>query len=284
MPMRTVTLPDGTSVHCLVKSEALVLDHHVNGYLAHGVTLRDGDVVFDVGANIGLFGVRAVQRHAGLRVFAFEPVPAIFAVLKRNAARFGDGRLVAVQCGLSRESGQIGIDYFPNSPALSTAYVEYWDRNPNVLREAIRGHLRNSPPELWYAKLIPSFLSGVIAWNMRRGSTRSRCELLTVSQVMRKQSLDHIDLLKVDCECAELDVLLGVEDVHWPHIRAVVAEVTDVDGRLGVIEALLARHGFNRVVIEREAAFEATPVVNVFATRTASRHPSQRVERLAVDE
>src|SRR5689334_24283446 len=129
--MRSTTLSDGTRVQCLVESEAIWLDHHVNGYLAHGVALREGDVVFDVGANIGLFGVRAVQRHAGLRVFAFEPVPAIFAVLQQNADHFGEGRLVPIHCGLSREAGQIEIDYFPNSPALSTAYGDYWDRNPN---------------------------------------------------------------------------------------------------------------------------------------------------------
>ncbi|MDP2311689.1 MAG: FkbM family methyltransferase [Pseudomonadota bacterium] len=267
--MRTATLPDGTRVHCLVKAEALVLDHHVHGYLGHGVALHEGDIVFDVGANIGLFGIRAVQRHAGLRVFAFEPVPAIYAVLQANAVSLGDGRLVALPCGLSREPGHIDIDYFPNSPALSTADVAFWDNNPDALREAVVGNVRNAPPELWYARLVPKFLAGAIAWNMRRGAQRVRCELRTVSQVMRDQGLDRIDLLKVDCEGAELDVLLGVDDAHWPHIGAVVAEVADVDGRLAAVRALLVRHGLDRIVIEREAGFEATPMVNVFATRSA---------------
>lgn len=266
--MRTATLPDGTRVRCLVKSEALVLDHHVHGYLDHGVALHDGDVVFDVGANIGLFGVRAVQRHPGLRVFAFEPVPPIFAVLRENATIFGEGRLVALPCGLSREPGHIEIEYFPNSPALSTAHVDFWDRNPGALRAAVRGSVKHAPPELWYAKLVPSFLAGVIAWHLRRGSARVKCELRTVSAVMREQGLDRVDLLKVDCEGAELDVLLGVEDADWPRIGAVVAEVADVDGRLAAVRDLLARHGFDRVAVEREPGFEATPMVNVFATRS----------------
>lgn len=265
--MRTATLADGTQVRCLVKSEALVLDHHVHGYLGHGVALHAGDVVFDVGANIGLFGVRAVQKHAGLRVFAFEPVPAIFAVLQANAATFGEGRLVALPCGLSRAPGHIEIDYFPNSPALSTADAAFWDKNPGALREAVRGSVRNAPPELWYARLVPKFLAGAIAWQMRRGAERVRCELRTVSQVLRDHALDRIDLLKVDCEGAELDVLLGVDEADWPRIGAVVAEVADVDGRLDTVKALLVRHGLDRITVEAEAGFEGTPMVNVFAVR-----------------
>ena len=71
-----------------VKSEAIVLDHHVAGYFEHGVVLNDGDTVFDVGANIGAFGIRAVQQHAAVRVFAFEPVPEIFKTFERNSKRF----------------------------------------------------------------------------------------------------------------------------------------------------------------------------------------------------
>ena len=268
--MRTAILPDGTRVCCLRASEALVLDHHVHGYLAHGVTLRDGDLVFDVGANIGLFGVRAVQRHPRVRVFAFEPVPAIHAVLAANAALHGEGRLVPIACGLSKEPGHIEIDYFPNSPALSTAHVGFWDDNPEALREAVRGNVRNAPPELWYAKLVPSFLAGVVAWHMRRGAQRVRCPLDTVSAVMRAHGVERIDLLKVDCEGAELDVLLGVEEADWPRIGAVVAEVADVDGRLEVVKALLSERGFDRIAVEREAGFERTPLANVFATRTGA--------------
>ena len=84
-PLRTTTLQDGTTVHCIRASEALVLDSHVHGYLAHGVTLPDDAVVLDVGANIGLFALRVVQRHPEARVLACEPVPAIFEVLDANA-------------------------------------------------------------------------------------------------------------------------------------------------------------------------------------------------------
>ena len=44
-------------------------------YLQHGVTLEDGDCVFDVGANIGLFALFAGTVAAGVRIYSFEPIP-----------------------------------------------------------------------------------------------------------------------------------------------------------------------------------------------------------------
>src|SRR4051812_11652609 len=119
--MTTATLADGTEVFCLRRSEAMVLDSHVEGYLAHGVRIDDGDIVLDVGANIGLFGIRAVQRFPGVRVFAFEPIPEIYAVLARNAERFGEGRLVTLPVGIADKPGRTRFNYYPNSPALSTS-------------------------------------------------------------------------------------------------------------------------------------------------------------------
>ena len=56
--MRTTNLSDGTKVYCLKAPEAKMLDHHVEGYFQHGISIKDNDVIFDVGANIGIFGIR----------------------------------------------------------------------------------------------------------------------------------------------------------------------------------------------------------------------------------
>jgi FkbM family methyltransferase len=52
--MNTTTLQDGTKVFCITKPEAKVLDSHIDGYFKHNISVKDGDVVFDVGANIGI--------------------------------------------------------------------------------------------------------------------------------------------------------------------------------------------------------------------------------------
>ena len=259
-----VRLEDGVKVACIRRSEALVLDHHVRGYLAHGIQVQPGDVVFDVGANIGLFGVRAVS-IPDVQVFAFEPIPTIFSVLQNNAQLHGDGRLKPMPFGVSNEPGRLTFTYFPNSPALSTAHMEDWDKGD--FEEAVRGQIGVSGQVMWYAKLVPGFLSSMIAKYLRRGSQTVDCELRTVSQVMRDENLSGIDLLKVDCEGAELDVLRGIETEHWPHIKRVVAEVHDLDGRLEQMMSLLQSHGFDQIHQEKEEGFEDTPLVNIYASR-----------------
>lgn len=263
--MARTTLSDGTKIHCLRASEALVLESHVDGYFDHGVTLRAGDTVLDVGANIGVFAVRALQRYGLARVVALEPVPDIYAVLKKNADELGGGRLVAVRAGASDRPGELAFTYYPNSPALSTAKPAQFAENGALFGAAVQGAIATAP--VWYARLVPGFLAPLIAWWLRRGAVQVQAPLLPLSTIIEEQGLDRVDLLKVDCEGAELDALRGVSEAHWPRVRQVVAEVHDVDGRLAAVRALLEARGFTRITVVQERGFEATPLHNVFAVR-----------------
>ena len=265
--MTMATLADGTRVHCLIQSEAIVLDEHVEGYFKHGIELKPGDTVFDVGANIGVFALRALQKHAEIKVFAFEPIPPIFAILEQNKALHGDGRLIALPYGASREKGGFSFQYYPNSPALSTAHPEFWDQNPDMLAKAVEGSIEQAPKSLWYARLVPRFLSGWLARHLRSGAETLECEVRTVSSVIREYDIERIDLLKVDCEGAELDVLLGIEETHWPRIQKAIIEVHDVDGRLEDIRRIFESRGFSQLSVEKEVGFEETAMHNLYATR-----------------
>lgn len=47
--------------------------------------IRDGDVVYDVGANIGLYSIYSAIRHPNARVYAFEPLRGNYQRLCDNA-------------------------------------------------------------------------------------------------------------------------------------------------------------------------------------------------------
>lgn len=49
-----------------------------------GAVIREGDVVFDAGANIGLFSMVAASRAS--RVIAFEPIPSVLGMLEKARA------------------------------------------------------------------------------------------------------------------------------------------------------------------------------------------------------
>jgi FkbM family methyltransferase len=70
--------------------------------------LQPGDVVIDVGANIGTHTVFVAQKvgPAG-RVFAFEPQRIVFQMLCANVALGGHNNVHTVNAGLSRQPGTL---------------------------------------------------------------------------------------------------------------------------------------------------------------------------------
>lgn len=73
--------------------------------------VNDGDIVLDVGANIGctaiLFGDLAQEVHA------FEPSPTTFEFLQKNIQRSGHKNIVAHKFGLGAEPGEFTLTFSP---------------------------------------------------------------------------------------------------------------------------------------------------------------------------
>lgn len=266
--MTEVRLEDGTRIACLRRAEALVLDQHVHGYFQHGIKLEPGAVVFDVGANIGVFALRVGQRVPGAQIWAFEPVPTIRAVLTENASRHGDGRIHPMDCALGAEPGEVEITYFPRSPGLSTLHPEVWEGGVDTLERAIQGTASQLSGRLWWGRLMPRFVARWVARRLLRNAERFPCRRRTLSEVVESLALDRVDLLKIDCEGAELEVLQGLGPSDWPRVRQLVLEVHDVAGRLAAVLALLREHGFDSLVSEQEPGLEGTVLHNVFARRS----------------
>lgn len=266
--MKKSKLFDGTPVYCLRVPEARMLDHHVDGYLQHGIAIKDNDVVFDVGANIGVFALRAIQKGENVKVYCFEPIPEIAATLRKNAEEFGHGNVTVFEHGLSNKPDNVTFTYFPNTPALSTSFPEHWDDNPKAFKLAVKGTMKNPPVGMRWMKLIPPVFSGLIAKQLLKGKRAVQCELKTLSQIIVEHNIPVINLLKIDCEGAEWFVLKGIDDQHWHLIQSMVIEVHDVDGRLANTIALLESKGFDKIVTEREKGLEHTQMYNVFALKS----------------
>jgi FkbM family methyltransferase len=73
--------------------------------------LRAGDIVVDVGANLGLFtALAAFTVGAAGRVYAFEPNPERLRSLNRNVARNGLTNVVSSGVALSDQQGRAGFN------------------------------------------------------------------------------------------------------------------------------------------------------------------------------
>ena len=75
---RLLPLQNGWTIACQSQMEAEhiyedIFDKKI--YLRHGVTLRDGACVFDVGGNIGLFTLFVHHKCQDPKTYTFEPTP-----------------------------------------------------------------------------------------------------------------------------------------------------------------------------------------------------------------
>jgi hypothetical protein len=280
---RLVRLPDSTAVWTTSPFEAAVLYHELGKdavYLRHGVQVHDGDCVFDVGANIGLYSVLLLRAYRGLRLFAFEPVPFVYTLLERNLALYrGDACVTSFNCALGREAGtaegliDLGFSFAASlRPADVAGAVRPGTSQLDWVRALILDFERLgllSP--LWARRLKqglesslrrPLVVTTVLAlatyvrlsaggWLRKR---RFACHMRSLSEVILEHNVSRIDMLKIDVEGSECDVLSGLESVLWPRVRQAVVEVHDVAGRVDGVGRLFREHGFHTAVDQEDWA------------------------------
>jgi FkbM family methyltransferase len=269
-----VSLPNGMVVSCLQKHEVLLVNLEVQGYLSNGIRLKPGDTVFDVGANIGLFGLAAYERcERNFRLYAFEPVKAVCDLLRANVRRNGaELQSKVLDFGFSHSAGSIGFAFYPRSPVLSTAYP---DREADLqqVQDIILNnllHRDDAPLALRCCRWLPrSLLVPVLRYGLRRQlyAEAITCEMRTLSQFVREEGIERIDLLKIDVEKAELDVFRGIEAGDWSKIQQVIVEIHDIDHRVDVMMALLLQYGLTEISIEQPFSLKDTNIYTIFAKR-----------------
>ena len=265
--MKKINLNDGTTVYCLKQNEAIILDDHIKGYLKHEIKINNGDVIIDVGANIGILGLRLSQIYHNITIHAFEPIPEIYKVLQKNSAISLNKKFNTYMMGISNTNKELQFTYYPNSPALSTAQPEIWSRDKNNFIAAVQGNITSAPKKFWWAKFIPQFITPLIAKYLTSNSQTITSTVITLNSFIIENNLEKVNLLKIDCEGEEINVLHGISDANWKIINNVVMEVNDVENNLEKATTILSKNGFNNIQIEKEKGFEKTKLTNIYASK-----------------
>jgi amino acid adenylation domain-containing protein/FkbM family methyltransferase len=232
-----------------------------NIYLRHGVTIDDDSIIFDVGANIGVFSLFAKGLAPKARVYAFEPAAQTFALLRANLDSYGLD-VVASNVGVSNRDGEATFFHYPQMTVNSGFYAE-----PGTDRALTQKVVDNQSGE------DTSAFSAILA--ERFACIEERCALQRLSTIIRAEGVARIDLLKIDVEKSELDVLSGIDPEHWDIISQIVVEVHDVDGRLASIKSLLESRGYTVCTVQ-EDKLGGTALYNVFARRRGAPERSGR--------
>lgn len=255
---QTLKLDDGRVVDCPSPAEARFLWGEITSatgfYRQAAARLRPGDLVLDIGANIGLAAMLFADVCPGARVIAAEPVPATFRCLQSNLNAHVP-HAVPVRTAVGAEPGVLPLTWYPQAPANSGLYADRAEDD-----EATRVFLRNSGLDDEAIDLITA--------DLHQGE-QIDVEVTTVSAILDEYGPDaEIGVLKVDVERAELDVLRGVAARDWPRIRTVVAEVHDTAGRLAQFRELLSTHGLTTRT-RQDPSLRGTDLYEVYASRAA---------------
>jgi FkbH-like protein/FkbM family methyltransferase len=229
-------------------------------YLKHGIQLEDGATVVDIGANIGLFSLFVMSRCKKPKIYAFEPASVVYDLLKANCDAYGSNAH-AVNVGVSDKSKTSTFTFYEKSSVFSGFHPDETDDRAAVYT-VVRNVLKS---EAVAGESVDEYVSELTADRLRRST--HECRLTTLSDIIRENQIDKIDLLKIDAEKSELAIIQGIDDRDWPKIHQIVIEIHDrTHEAVKRIQKLLIERGY-RCAVEQETLLEHSGFFNLYASR-----------------
>ncbi len=211
-----VILRNGLKLHLLNRgqngrdSDLVVLgDIYFNTpYTQHPIRLSPGDVVVDIGANVGVFSTFLTTVASPLRIFSYEPSSENYRMLSKNIAENHlESQIQAFQSAVSSQNG------------VQALYLNARGSGGNSLFES-------SVSETFSGQEVVS--------------------VVTLEGIFDKNGLSQIDFLKLDCEGAEWEILMYSSLSTLSKVKQIAFEWHDVPGHsLEILMMHLKKIGFS---------------------------------------
>jgi FkbM family methyltransferase len=140
-------------------------------YERHGAPIRNGWTVVDIGAGLGEFCVHVARQYPDCRIYAFEPCSEAFALLQENIHLNAVTNVRVFPRAVGARSGVSVLHLVPGGRARASTAT------------------RPETPEPASAGVSTT----------------------TLGEIFRDLDIPRCDFLKVDCEGAEYDILMGAD-------------------------------------------------------------------------
>lgn len=128
-------------------------------------------IIFDVGANVGNWGILARRSCPDARIYAFEPVPNTYQKMISSFKTLGLENITPIPSGLYKETTTLKINHYASNEHSSIYDVQ----GTNYVTQEVM-----------------------------------EIDLLNGDDFMAEHGIDFIDFLKLDVEGAEMDALAGL--------------------------------------------------------------------------
>lgn len=174
----------------------------------HFFQAEDGEVIVDVGANIGLFTLKASKEVGDNgKVITFEPKKRNYDLLFRN----------------------IRINKCRNVIAINSALSDFNGKAPLYIKDV--GLQNTLLPQI---KLQSSTIGTEVV------------DVRTLSSVLKELNINYVDMLKIDAEGCELEVLKGSEEfLSNQMIKKISVAAYHSESELEIITKYLQQFGYS---------------------------------------
>jgi len=150
--------------------------------------IQDGDIVIDIGANIGAFSIFAVAAARNVKVLSYEPSPAPFKRFLKNIKMNNlEKNIFPFQLAVAKERGERTL-FFDSKGSIGDTITPSQNNLINY---------KNNP---------------IIV------------KAITLKDIFEDNNLTHCDFLKMDCEGAEYEILFNTPPEYLQKIENIVVE------------------------------------------------------------
>lgn len=147
------------------------------------VVFNPGDVVVDIGANVGVFAIPLAKKFPFLKIYSYEPVPEIYEFFKRNMIinKIPEGVITLVNKAITGDGRNIRMMISRNSWKSRLEDIKKNDSFLHVDEQVIESE--------------------------------------SVADVFEKYKIGKCRLFKIDCEGCEFEALLNTSDEVFQRIE-----------------------------------------------------------------
>ncbi len=154
--------------------------------------VKEGDIVVDIGANLGMFSAYALK-HKASKVFSVEPSPETFSHLRDNLKNFKNVHLT--NKAIAAKKGKVGLSVPPVSNG-SSIFSLYPEGSPSTFSNSLEGN-----------QLI-------------------EIDCVDINSFIKDNNIKKINFLKIDCEGGEFDIFKNIsKDFLRDNVDKIVCEV-----------------------------------------------------------